>query len=194
MEFACGTNFSDALISAARSEANRYIAADQIKTVRFIVAANENLIEEGAAGLGVGKDELLGSFDLVFGVNTSRFCHRLNNVDRCAQGVRGLLREGGVCINIGMNREFPAFRSRFREWRARQDEATFLPTLDEYAHPFSAAGFEILKKQNFCWIPHSAGRGLTTLMRTLTPILNTVARRRAMRSFVICRKTSRVPH
>lgn len=193
VQFACGTDFSDALIAAARGEANRYVAPAQIKKVRFTVASNENLVEEGAAGLGVRKDELLGSFDVVFGVNTIRYCHRLNNVDRCVHGIGQILREGGICINIDMNRKFPAFRSRLREWRAKQEEsATFLPTLDEYERPFCAVGFEILKKQNFCWIPHSAGRGLTTVMSTVTPILNAVARSRAMRSLVICRKASRI--
>jgi len=191
VEFACGTDFSGTLITAARSEANNYIAPHQFNKVRFTVASNENLVEEGADGLGLGKDELLGSFDLVFGVNTIRYGHRLDNVDRCVQDIRGLLREGGVCIIIDMNREFPAFRSRFRERRTKRDEKeTFLPTLDEYARPFSYAGFEILEKKNFCWIPHSAGPRLTAGMRALTPILNTLAPSRGMRSLVISRKVS----
>jgi SAM-dependent methyltransferase len=189
VEFACGTDFSETLIAAAGNEAARYLRPEQNKKVRFAVAANDDLIEQGEAGLGIGKAELVGSFDLVFGVNTIRYCHRLNNVDQCVQNIRGLLREGGICINIDMNRKFPAFRSRLREWRVKQEEtATFLPTLEKYAQPFSSAGFEILKKQNFCWVPHSAGRGLTTLMKTLTPILNTLVRSRAMRSLVVSRK------
>lgn len=193
VDFACGTDFSETLIAAARSEAKKYLAPDLIKKVQFTVASNEDLVEEGAKSLGVGKDKLLGTFDLVFGVNTIRYSHRLNNVDRCVEGIRGLLREGGVCINIDMNRKFPAFRSRLREGLSKQDEkATLLPTLDEYAQPFSSAGLEILKKKNFCWIPHSAGVGLTTVMRALTPILNTLAPSRAMRSLVISRKVSRV--
>jgi SAM-dependent methyltransferase len=191
VEFACGTDFSEALVAAAKKEAESYAAPDQTKKVRFLVAANENLVGEGATGLGVNKDQLLGSFDLVFGVNTIRFCHRLNNVDQCVRDISALLRDGGVCINIDMNRNFPAFRSRLRDARARPEEV-FLPTLDEYARPFSAAGFEILKKQNFCWIPHSAGRGLTTVMKTMTPILNILALSRAMRSLVIARKVRRV--
>ena len=92
-----------------------------------------------------------------------------------------------------MNRKFPAFRSRFRERLTQQDEkATLLPTLDEYARPFSSAGFEILKKENFCWIPHSAGVRLTAVMKALTPILNTLAPSRGMRSLVISRKVSRI--
>jgi SAM-dependent methyltransferase len=193
VDFACGTDFSRTLIAAAKNEANAQLASDQINKVRFAVASNEDLVEEGANGLDLDKDELLGSFDLVFGVNTIRYGHRLNNVDRCVEGICGLLREGGLCIIIDMNRNFPAFRSRFRGWLTEHDEkATLLPTLDEYARPFSSAGFEILKMENFCWIPHSAGPGLTTVMKGLTPILNTVAPSRGMRSLVISRKSSRV--
>ena len=191
VDLACGTDFSSTLIAAARSEASRYIAQNQINKVRFVVASNEELVEEGANALGVGTNELLGSFDLVLGVNTIRYNHRLNNVDRCVEGIRGLLRDGGVCINIDMNRKFPAFRSRLRGWPNKDAEDTFLPTLEEYARPFSSGGLEILKKKNFCWIPHSAGRGLTVVMKTLTPALNTFASSRAMRSLVISRKLTR---
>jgi SAM-dependent methyltransferase len=194
MDFACGTDFSGPLIAAARSEADKYIAPGQIGKIHFTVASNEGLVEEGAKALGSGKDELLGSFDLVFGVNTIRYNHRLNNVDRCVRGIGALLSEGGICILIDMNRKFPAFRSRLRQRLSKQDEkATLLPTLDEYASPFSAAGFEILEKRNFCWIPHSAGAGLTTVMRGLTPILNIMAPSRGMRSLVIARKVSQGP-
>lgn len=154
------------------------------------MARNEDLIEEGARGLGLPKDGLLGSFDLVFGVNTIRYGHRLKNVDRCVADISGLLRVGGVCVMIDMNRRFPAFRSRLRTWPNRDAEDTFLPTIEEYSHPFSSAGFEIVKKKTFCWIPHSAGRSLTTVMKTLTPFLNTLVPSRAMRSLVIARKVN----
>jgi hypothetical protein len=112
-------------------------------------------------------------------------------VDRCVEDISGLLREGGISIVIDMNRKFPAFRSRLREWRSKVTEDTFLPTLDEYVQPFSSGGFEILEKKTFCWIPHSAGRGLTATMKTLTPVLNMMVPSRAMRSLVISRKVSR---
>jgi SAM-dependent methyltransferase len=188
LDFACGTDFSRALIAAAGREADEYMAADQTNNVQFTVASNENLVEEGAKGLGVDKDELLGSFDLVFGVNTIRYCHRLNNVDRCAEAIWELLREGGVCIIIDMNCKFPAFRSRLRERPRKGDPSTALPTLDEYVRPFSSAGFELLRKENFCWIPHSAGPALTLCCRYLSPFLNLVARSHAMRSLVVSRK------
>lgn len=188
VELACGTDFSETLIAAAKVETKKYVTGEQAKRVRFSVARNEDLIEDGAPGLGVAKGDLLGSFDLVFGVNTIRYGHRLNNVDRCVEGIGKLLRKDGVCVVIDMNQKFPAFRSRFREVMNKPSEkATYLPTLDEYANPFANGGFEILKKKNFCWIPHSAGRGLTNLMRAATPVLNTFARSRAMRSLVISR-------
>lgn len=190
LDFACGTDFSETLIGAARSETNTYFAPNQLNRVRFAVARNEDLIEEGAKGLGLRKDGLLGSFDLVFGVNTIRYCHRLKNVDRCVAGISELLRVGGVCVVIDMNRRFPAFRSRLRSWPNRDAEDTFLPSIEEYARPFSSAGFEVVKKKNFCWIPHSAGRSLTTAMKTLTPVLNTIVPSRAMRSLVIAQKLS----
>jgi SAM-dependent methyltransferase len=190
LDFACGTDFSEALIGAARSETNTYFAPNQLNRVRFAVARNEDLIEEGARGLGLRKDGLLGSFDLVFGVNTIRYCHRLKNVDRCVAGISELLRVGGVCVVIDMNRRFPAFRSRLRSWPNRDAEDTFLPSIEEYARPFSSAGFEIVKKKNFCWVPHSAGRSLTTAMKTLTPVLNTLVPSHAMRSLVIAQKLS----
>jgi SAM-dependent methyltransferase len=193
VESAYGTDFSEALITAANREVKAYLSRDQIKKVKFAVARNEGLIEEGADGLGLSKGELLGSFDFVFGVNTIRYCHRLDNVDRCVEGIRGLLREGGLCVVIDMNRRFPVFRARFREaFQKRDEKATLLPTLDEYANPFAVGGFEILKKGNFCWIPHSGGRELTALMKALTPILDLFIPSRAMRSLVVSRKLIKV--
>ena len=94
---------------------------------------------------------------------------------------------GGVCVNIDMNNRFPVFRSKFK--RAVEDETEcYVPTLEEYASPFKTAGFEITKKQNFCWIPHSAGRALTLSGRLPSPFLNLVARSRAMRSLIVARK------
>ena len=105
-----------------------------------------------------------------------------------AEGPYELLTEGGVCIVIDMNDRFPAFRSRFRDRMSKVKEAYYLPSLDEYAQPFVSAGFKILKKGNFSWIPHSAGKALTTIMRYMTPLLNGVVRRHSMRSLVISRK------
>jgi len=147
-----------------------------------------------ARELNANTESLLGSFDLIIGVNTIRYCHRLKNEAACAQQIHGLLKDQGVCVVIDMNDRFPVFRSRFRDRVTKDKESYYLPSLDEYARPFEAAKFEILRKGNFCWIPHSAGKSLTAVMRAMTPVLNSLGRRHAMRSLVISRKsTSRNP-
>src|ERR1044072_2108854 len=94
-----------------------------------------------------------------------------------------------IGVNIDMNDRFPAFRSNLKG--STEDPAEcYLPSLEEYAAPFKAAGFEIVKKGNFCWIPHSAGRALTLACRFASPILNLVVPSRAMRSLVIARTNS----
>jgi hypothetical protein len=110
------------------------------------------------------------------------------NEDKCVGAIFDLLTDGGVCIIIDMNQKFPAFRSRFRDRLTKEKGAYYLPSLDEYARPFSSGGFEILRKENFCWIPHSAGPGLTAVMKALTPMLSALVPNRAMRSLVISRK------
>jgi 2-polyprenyl-3-methyl-5-hydroxy-6-metoxy-1,4-benzoquinol methylase len=191
VDCAYGTDFSETLIEAAKREIKNYLTPDQSKKVRFCVARNENLVEDVTKITGIEKSVLLGSFDLVFGVNTIRYSHRLMNENECAREISNLLTENGVCVVIDMNNKFPAFRSRLRDRLTKEAKAYYLPSLEEYARPFTSAGFEILKKDNFCWIPHSAGRGLTSLMKALTPVLSTLAPSRAMRSLVIGRKVER---
>jgi len=190
VESAYGTDFSEALIESARIEAKESLQPQVLGKVRFCVAKNETLMADLAKEFG-GRESLAGSFDLIFGVNTFRYCHRLNTEKECAEGIYELLSPGGVCIMIDMNDKFPAFRRRFRGHVTPGDRAYYLPSLDEYAHPFASAGFEIMRKGNFCWIPHSAGRPLTQLMRFMTPILNGLSQQHAMRSLVIGRKTDR---
>jgi SAM-dependent methyltransferase len=189
VDFACGTDFSEALIESAKVEAKGSLMPQLMNKVRFCVARNDNLVGDLTMELGSGTESLVGSFDLIFGVNTVRYCHRLKNVKACAEGIQDLLRVGGVCIIIDMNNKFPAFRSRFRDRMKKSKDSYYLPSLDEYASPFSSAGFEILRKDNFCWIPHSAGQSLTAVMRFMTPLLNSLCRGHAMRSLVISRKT-----
>jgi hypothetical protein len=191
LDCAYGTDFSETLIEAADREIKKCLTPDQSKKVRFCVARNENLVEDVTKVIGIDKSVLLGSFDLVFGVNTIRYSHRLRNENECAREILNLLTDNGVCMVIDMNNKFPAFRSRLRDRLTKEAKAYYLPSLEEYARPFASAGFEILKKDNFCWIPHSAGRGLTSLMKALTPVLSTLAPSRAMRSLVISRKVER---
>jgi SAM-dependent methyltransferase len=188
LDCAYGTDFSETLIEAAKRETKKYLTPEQSKKVRFCVARNENLLEDVTKGLEIDKNVLLGSCDFVFGVNTIRYCHRLMNENECAAEIFNLLTDNGVCVVIDMNNKFPAFRSRVRDRLTKEAKAYYLPSLEEYARPFTSAGFEILKKENFCWIPHSAGAGLTSVMKALTPVLSTLAPSRAMRSLVIGRK------
>jgi SAM-dependent methyltransferase len=189
VDFACGTDFSEPLVKSAKVEAKEALKAQLMEKVRFCVASNDNLVGDMTRQLGRSGESLVGSFDLIFGVNTIRFCHRLKNEKDCVQGIQELLTDGGVCIVIDMNDKFPAFRSRFRDRMTKEKDSYYLPTLDEYARPFVSAGFEILRKDNFCWIPHSAGHSMTTMLRFMSPLLNGIGRRYAMRSLVISRKT-----
>jgi SAM-dependent methyltransferase len=186
LESAYGTDFSTTLITRAKQEAREYLSEKQRSKVTFHVASNERLVADLTAACGAGTS-LAGSFDLIIGVNTFRYCHRLNAEDDCALDIKRLLRPGGVSVVIDMNDRFPLFRSRLKAGPDDPNEA-YLPSLDEYASPFDKAGFEILTKSNFCWIPHSAGAAMTVIGRALTPVLNTVARRYAMRSLVVARK------
>lgn len=187
VECAYGTDFSPRLVESARQEAKAALAAGLAKKLSFHVGRNEKLTEDLAASCGKPIEDLMDFFDLIIGVNTFRYCHRLGKSQDCATDIYRMLRPGGVCINIDMNNRFPAFRSKLR--RSVEDTTEcYLPTLEEYATPFKTAGFEITKKQNFCWIPHSAGRALTTSCQLASPFLDLVARSRAMRSLVVARK------
>lgn len=187
IESAYGTDFSPRLVQAAEREAAAFLPAQLLGKLRFHVARNEQLLHDLTARLNKPADEVVGSFDLIIAVNTFRYSHRFGKQMDCAADVFQLLRPGGVCVVIDMNDRFPAFRSRLKGMDQGPVEC-YLPSLKEYALPFQVQGFDIVKKGNFCWIPHSAGRGLTLCCRFIAPVLNTVARSRAMRSLVIARK------
>jgi SAM-dependent methyltransferase len=186
VECAYGTDFSPRLVEAARLEAKAFLPPHLAEKISFCVARNEQLVEDLAAGRGANEDQI-GFFDLIVGVNTFRYCHRLGKQSDCAEDIYRLLRPGGVCINIDMNNRFPAFRSRLRGSEQSPAEC-YLPSLEEYASPFRTAGFELIRVENFCWIPHSAGRALTLCCSLMRPSLDLVARSRAMRSLVVARK------
>jgi SAM-dependent methyltransferase len=185
---AFGTDFSARLIFAAQQEAKAFLSPGLAGKLTFHTARNENLGQDLAEAIGSRVESLDDSFDAVIGVNTFRYCHRLKKDVDCAKDIRRLLRPGGICLIIDMNTRFPAFRSRLKGLDQRDPVSTYVPTLEEYAAPFKTAGFEVLREENFCWIPHSAGRALTVCCRTMSPLLNLVARNRAMRSLVIARK------
>ena len=134
---------------------------------------------------------LKNSFHFVFAVNTIRYCHAANTEMDCVRDVFHLLVPGGVCVVIDMNKGFPLFRTevknRFR-WKKREE--CYIPSLEEYVVPFVKTGFELIRRETFCWIPHSSGKLLCGIMRLLSPVLNILAPSRAMRALVVVRKRS----
>jgi SAM-dependent methyltransferase len=184
---AYGADFSVPLVESARAEARRFTPRGFGGRISFHVARNEHLAEDLASASGASPGSLDGSFDLIVGVNTFRYCHRLAAERTCASDIYRLLRPGGVSVMIDMNDRFPLFRSHLTR-STESAEETYLPSLNEYTRPFEQAGFTITTKDNFCWTPHSAGRGLTLVSRLLSPVLNLVARSYAMRSLVVARK------
>ncbi len=187
MDCAIGTDFSPVLIDAAKEEAERYLLPDQRRRVQFCVARNETLL----ADLSQEQSDLENSFQLIVGVNTIRYCHRAGKQRDCAREIFKLLMPGGICVVIDMNNRFPAFRSTLKNKLRvikQREENCYLPSLEEYTAPFRQEGFEVLRSEYFCWIAHSAGPLMTGLLRALSPMLNVVARSRAMRSLVVARK------
>jgi SAM-dependent methyltransferase len=191
VEAAIGTDFSPVLIEAANKETESYLSPRDRSCVRFYVAKNETLFQELSAALEQESAKLENSFHFIIGVNTIRYCHRAGKQLDCARDIFRLLAPGGVCVVIDMNDRFPAFRSalknKFRDRKEREEEC-YLPSLEEYTAPFQQAGFEVLRSEHFCWIPHSAGRLMTGLLRPLSPVLSMIAGSRAMRSLVVAKK------
>ena len=188
---AVGTDFSPVLIEAARREAKQYLPKEDQGRVDFFVGKNETLAEDLGKALGKSKSEMADRFDLIFGVNTMRYCHRAKTELDCAKDILTLLVPGGVCVNIDMNDRFLFFKSSLRNGIKTQQQRgheSFLPSLDEYAAPFSNAGFELQRRAYFCWIPHSAGSAMCIILAMASPVLNLVANSRAMRSLVVAQK------
>jgi len=185
---AIGTDFSPAMVAAARREAKDYLRGQDLRSPEFYVAKNESLISD-LASAGIEKSTLRNSFHFILGVNTIRYCHAAKKEMENARDIFNLLVPGGICVVIDMNNRFPLFRSDLRNrLRRKKEKQCYVPSLEEYAAPFVKEGFELLRTGHFCWVPHSAGPVMTGVFRTLSPILNTVARSRAMRSLVVARK------
>jgi len=185
---AYGADFSPKLIEAARADTARIMTARSRDRVEFLVARNETIVDDMAAGIGVAPKALLGSFHVVFGVNTFRYCHRLGKEVESARQLFDLLAPGCICVVIDMNSQFPFFRSKLKPGQYNDDSEVYIPVLEEYVRPLAAVGFEILEARNFCWVPHSAGPALCTMFRMLTPLLDTLIPRYGMRSLVIARR------
>src|SRR6516225_4936507 len=127
VDSAYGTDFSEALVESAKVEAKGTLKPQLLEKVRFCVSRNDDLIGDMTRELGNSRESLVGSFDLIFGVNTVRYCHRLKNEKECAEGIHELLTDGGVCIVIDMNDKFPAFRSSFRARTTKGNDSYYLP-------------------------------------------------------------------
>jgi len=188
LESAYGTDFSERLIQAARADAAKTLPAGTREKVEFMVARNEEILNDLAAGRSVPPASLRGSIHMIFGVNTFRYCYRMDKENQSAQQMFDLLDRGGVCVMIDMNAQFRFFRSQLGREEQVQDKQFYIPVLEDYVRPFKAAGFKILDARNFCWVPHSAGPALSAVCRFLTPALNAVAPRYALRSLVVAKK------
>src|SRR5438874_8548105 len=191
IEQAIGTDFSPVLIEAAQRDAKNFLGQEQLQRLEFHQAKNESLLADLSIALKKERLQLQGVFDFIFGVNTIRYCHDAGNELDCVRDIFDLLAPGGVCVVIDMNNRFPLFRSDLKNrLRRNKEEQCYVPSLEEYTAPFVKAGFEVLRREHFCWVPHSAGPLMAGLLRTLSPILDVVARSRAMRSLVVARKPS----
>ena len=189
IEAAIGVDFSAPMIEAARREVGRHAPRDLQDKISFLVAANETLAPDLAKGLGSSVDDVERTFDVIVGVNTFRYSHRLNRETQCARDIFRLLRPGGFSVMIDMNRHFPLFRSKVSDMlHRRPNEEIYLPTLEEYTSPFVAAGFAIVDKRNFCWIPHSASPALLAVCRAAAPVLDLCVPSYAMRSLVVAQR------
>jgi SAM-dependent methyltransferase len=187
---AIGTDFAPAMVETAKREAKDYLLGQDLRGPEFYVAKNESLISDLLSG-GIEKSTLLNSFHFILGVNTIRYCHDAKKEQDCVRDIFNLLVPGGICVVIDMNNRFPLFRSDLRNsLRRKKEKQCYVPSLEEYAAPFVKEGFELLRTEHFCWVPHSAGPVMAGVLRTLSPILNTLARSRAMRSLVVARKPS----
>jgi SAM-dependent methyltransferase len=188
---AVGTDFSPVLIDAAKREAKACVPEGDGQQIEFYVARNETLIEDLSSVLGKSTSELEESFDFILGVNTIRYCHRAKKEMDCAQAIFELLVPQGVCVVIDMNNRFPLFRSALKDRLSGEERSKpeyYLPSLQDYARPFAETGFEVLRKEHFCWIPHSSGPFMCHILHLLSPVLDTLAGSRAMRSLVLARK------
>jgi len=190
LEMAIGTDFSKLLIETADMECATLISPEYRSKIKFFIASNEALLDDLTEQLSVSRKSMLNTFDLIIGVNTFRYACRLKMQQQCARDIAYLLVDGGYTIMIDMNKNFPFFRSKFRDRKARQTSRYWLPSLEEYAAPFVKAGLVVTQKRNFCWMPHSANGVIYVAARFLSPILDLIAPDFAMRSLVVAKKCS----
>jgi SAM-dependent methyltransferase len=190
---AVGTDFSPVLIETAKREAKSYLRENEFSGLEFHIARSESIISDIAASIGKARNSFENSFHFILGVNTIRYCHAANTEMDNVREIFNLLAPGGVCVVIDMNNRFPLFRSELRNRiRRKKKPQCYIPSLEEYTEPFVRVGFEVLRSEHFCWVPHSAGELMTGLLARMSPVLNTIAKSRAMRSLVVSRKPKTV--
>lgn len=188
LERGFGADFSPPMIEAARKEATDHLPQQLSSKLTYVVAGNESLIPDLCRELNVPRKDLAGTFDLIVGVNTTRYAHRLSRENELSRDIFELLAPGGQTVMIDMNKYFPLFRSRVRRGFVSRSDETYIPSLKEYTDPFAKAGFEVTESRNFCWIPHSANPNLLKICRALSPVLDVVCSPFAMRSLVVGRR------
>ncbi len=190
---AIGTDFSPVLIETAKREAKSYLRRNEFSGLEFHIARSESIISDIAASIGKARPSYENSFHFVLGVNTIRYCHAAKKEMENVRDIFNLLAPGGVCVVIDMNNRFPFFRSELRNrFRWKKKPQCYIPSLEEYTAPFVRAGFEVLRSEHFCWVPHSAGKFMTGLFSQISPALNKIAMSHAMRSLVVSRKPKTV--
>ena len=69
-----------------------------------------------------------------------------------------------------MNNRFPFFRSDIKNrLRWKKQKQCYVPSLEEYTAPFVETGFDVLRSEHFCWIPHSASRFMAGVASHVVP-------------------------
>jgi len=192
VELAVGADFVPAMVAAAQQEVEEFGDEWTKQRMRFVVATNEELAGQLAGGLGQSAASLEGSFHLALGVNTFRYPIRHGNGADAARQLESLVMPGGRVVVIDMNDRFPYGIKPKRNPPGTRLPYRFgtaeLPSLEGYAAPLRDVGFEIVRKEHFSWIPHSANGLRFRAARAAAPLLDKLVGSRAMRSLVVARR------
>ena len=151
-----GTDFSPAMIEAARSEAKQQLPVELKALTTYLVARNETITRDLASGLGASLRELHNTFDLILGVNTFRYAHRLKRDETVARELFALLRPGGYRIMIDMNRRFRFVGSRVHDLCKGAKQRYYIPSVRQYSGSFLKAGFVVSSSPYLLWFDTSS--------------------------------------
>jgi SAM-dependent methyltransferase len=192
---AIGTDFSPPMIDAARNEAKQQLSVELNAVTTYVVARHETITRDLASGLGVSLGELQNTFDLILGVNTFRYAHRLKKDETFARELFTLLRPGGYSIMIDMNRGFRFVGSHAHDLCTRAKQRYYIPSVRQYSGPFLKAGFLITRARTFygltrlaSWVPASAEVPLHSLFWALRSALDTYLSPFARHALLIAKK------